>query len=77
MTIPAQPHGDVVNQLVMTGAAPTTGNQIASGAGVASTTTTTDVGTTFSQSILNNNFATLLNQINIMRAVLVNAGLLK
>ena len=74
--IPAQPHGDVLNQLVLTGRSPTTGQTIASGAGTLSTTTTVDVGTAFSQANINNNFATLLNQINIMRAVLVNAGLM-
>lgn len=76
MTIPAQPHGDVVNQLVMTGAAPSTGHTLASGAGVASTTTTVDVGAAFSQANINNNFATLVARLNEVRNVLVNAGLM-
>jgi hypothetical protein len=70
-------NGDVLNQLNLLGqkASTNTGNTLTS-VGTASTTGTVDVGATFSETTINNNFATVVKQLNAMRAVLVAAGLM-
>jgi hypothetical protein len=50
---------------------------LTSSVGTASTTSTiADVGTTFNQTTLNNNFRTLMDKYNDMRTALINAGII-
>jgi hypothetical protein len=55
-------------------AQPTRAGQLTSGAGSAGSSTS-DVGSSFSQTTLNNNFATLVAKVNALEAMLHNLGL--